>query len=98
LRLGVKFIRPNRPTQNEYRKRFPVRQHPLSCDFSATSQISVIAQPRACGPRPVAPAEFSAPSQTVCGAKEAVSIRKQGEEGARELAIRARRAAVRSME
>jgi hypothetical protein len=42
---------PNRPSQNENRKRVPVRLHPLSCDFSATSQISVIAQPRA--PRPV---------------------------------------------
>ena len=40
-----------RPTQNEYRKRVPVRLHPLSYDFSATSQISVIAPPRA--PRPV---------------------------------------------
>jgi hypothetical protein len=32
-------------------KRVPVRLHPLSCDFSATSLISVIAQLRA--PRPV---------------------------------------------
>jgi len=46
---------PNRPSQNENRKRVPVRRHPLSCDFSATSQISVIAQPRACAPRPVRP-------------------------------------------
>jgi hypothetical protein len=43
----------NRPSQNENRKSVPVRRHPLSCDFSATSQISVIAQPRACAPRPV---------------------------------------------
>jgi len=27
-----------------------VRRHPLSCDFSATSLISVIARPRACAP------------------------------------------------
>ena len=38
---------PNRPSQNEYRKRVPVRLHPLSCDFSATSLISVIAKLRA---------------------------------------------------
>jgi hypothetical protein len=46
---------PNRPTQNEYRKRVPVRRHPLSCDFNATRQISVIAQPRAPRPAPRCP-------------------------------------------
>jgi hypothetical protein len=56
-RWKIKLTCPNRPFQNEYRKRVPVRLrratarqvrlHPLSCDFSATSQISVIAQPRA---------------------------------------------------
>jgi hypothetical protein len=51
----------NRPSQNENRKRVPVRLHPLSCDFSATSQISVIARPRACAPRPIAPAAFGFP-------------------------------------
>jgi hypothetical protein len=37
----------SRPFPNEFRKRVPVRLHPLSCDFSATSLISVIAKLRA---------------------------------------------------
>jgi hypothetical protein len=71
---------PNRPSQNEFRKSVPVRLHPLSCDFSATSLISVIAKLRAPSRRDTSafgvtafgrkppfefPAQFAAPCRDV---------------------------------
>ena len=58
LRRLHRFLFPHLRHLRNLRIKLPVRLHPLSCDFSATSQISVIAQPRACAPRPVAPAAF----------------------------------------
>ena len=50
---------PIRPSDNKFRKRIPVRLHPLSCDFSATSLISVIAKHRATSRRDPLPMRHS---------------------------------------
>jgi len=64
-RQNTNLIRPNRPSQNEYRKRVPVRLHPLSCDFSATScpcgiRISNGSRPPSSRPSPQGEGETSA--------------------------------------
>jgi hypothetical protein len=50
-----RFLFPHLRHLRNLRIKLPVRRHPHSCDFSATSQISVIAQPRACAHAPRRP-------------------------------------------
>ena len=97
---NLNALGPNRPSQNEFRKRVPVRLrsrlhcvttrrvatarqvclHPLSCDFSVTSLISVFAKLRATSRRDKLPMRNS---DLEClrrsGFREKATIRIAGE-------------------